>query len=55
MNHDLSICEDFLDDGVWSECSCGWSGKRHVDKADAIEEWENHCDVAFMESTMESE
>ena len=35
-----------------SECSCGWESQTKRNSVeDAIDDWENHCDVVFMEAT----
>lgn len=43
--------------GQWEvACSCGWdSDTDHVDPGAAIDDWDNHCDVVFMEATMQGE
>lgn len=51
--HVLQLQRGFLEDGVLACCSCGWDGDQHDNDEDAIEEWENHCDVVFMEATMQ--
>lgn len=34
-------------------CSCGWDAPGGFpDIDDAIDAWENHCDVVFMEATI---
>lgn len=50
--HMLIMGNDFTT-GQWcAECSCGWEGLRqHDDQEGATDEWENHCDVVFMEAT----
>lgn len=49
--HDLMIGQDFID-GTWTAgCSCGWESDERNAEADAIDDWENHCDVVFMEAT----
>jgi hypothetical protein len=51
QTHDLELDEDFVD-GTWTaECSCGWESAERNAEADAIDDWENHCDVVFMEAT----
>lgn len=38
--------------GIWtSECSCGWDKDDLADENAALDAWENHCDVVFMEAT----
>lgn len=36
---------------VWAECSCGWTSEAFRDSEAAVDAWENHCDVVFMEAT----
>lgn len=48
--HDLEIEQSFLADGFRPACSCGWEGRVHDDNEGAVDEWENHCDVVFMEA-----
>lgn len=51
--HIAQIGQDFVG-GKWEAgCSCGWEGNQHELKSTAMDEWENHCDVVFMESTMQ--
>lgn len=48
----MELGSDFIEDGWTATCSCGWeSQERHDAPADAVDEWENHCDVVFMEAT----
>lgn len=60
-NHDLELMSDFIEGGWTPGCSCGWLGRcqRSEDTHEAVEaatdEWENHCDVVFMEATTEGE
>lgn len=49
--HALMIGGSFLSDNYTADCSCGWNGHPHDDEADAVDEWENHCDAVFMEAT----
>lgn len=49
--HVLIIGQDFVDATYTAECSCGWEGDERNAEADAIDDWENHCDVVFMEAT----
>lgn len=50
--HVFILGHDFIDDTYNAECSCGWeSQEAHVESADAMDDWDNHCDVAFMEAT----
>lgn len=51
-DHDLALDDGSLDGGIVAVCSCGWDGDQHDNTEDAVEEWENHCDVVFMEATM---
>ena len=51
--HDLEVQTGFADDGCTAFCSCGWEADAPSTKA-AIAAWDNHCDVTFMESTMEA-
>lgn len=50
-DHTLIYDQDFL--GTWQACcSCGWeSSRRHETEAEAVEDFDNHCDVVFMEAT----
>jgi hypothetical protein len=52
--HVMHIGQGFLD-GKWhTSCSCGWEGTGvHKTTVDAADEWDNHCDVVFMEATMQ--
>jgi hypothetical protein len=53
--HLMAIGQDFID-GTWAtECSCGWESNERNAEADAVDEWENHCDVVFMEATTRGE
>lgn len=49
--HVMSLSSSFIDDQFVAECSCGWEGKDRNTEADAIEDFDNHCDVVFMEAT----
>lgn len=49
--HDLTIEQDWLVDGHTAHCSCGWSGRREESAERAVDAWENHCDIVFMEAT----
>ena len=51
--HTCFIGNDFLSDAWETSCSCGWVGREWPTQDEAYEDWENHCDVAFMESTMQ--
>lgn len=42
--------EDGDDFDAW--CSCGWIDTACATEEDAVDVWENHCDVVFMERTM---
>lgn len=47
--HDLHLDETATGSPVpW--CSCGWQGGEHATETAAIDAWENHCDVVFMEA-----
>jgi hypothetical protein len=35
---------------IQAHCSCGWTCDAE-DDFDALDRWENHCDVVFMEAT----
>ena len=48
--HVLTIVQSFTSDDVTAECSCGWE-RGATDEDDAVDRWENHCDVVFMEAT----
>jgi len=48
--HDLDLQQDFFDDTWTAYCSCGWESQERNAEAGAIEDWENHCDVVFMEA-----
>lgn len=50
--HELEVQATFGEPDCTGYCSCGWETKAPSTKA-AIDAWENHCDVAFMESTMD--
>ena len=53
-HHDFLIGQSFFADEPYSvlpECSCGWEGRGTESVEDAQEQWENHCDVVFMEVT----
>jgi hypothetical protein len=52
VEHVMEIGQSFLS-GDWSVgCSCGWWTEReYTFRAAAIEDWDNHCDVVFMEAT----
>ena len=43
---------NFLSDEWSAACSCGWDGPARVTRDEAHDDWENHVDVVFMESTM---
>lgn len=49
--HDLELISDFIEGGWTPVCSCWWEGRTHDVVEDARDEWENHCDVVFMEAT----
>jgi hypothetical protein len=49
--HEMDLEEDFIDGTSTAECSCGWESAERNAEADAIDDWENHCDVVFMEAT----
>lgn len=51
--HTMMLGGAFLADTFQTACLCGWEGEHHATEADAIDEWDNHCDVVFMEATME--
>jgi len=51
--HTCFIGNDFVSDAWECSCSCGWCGPERETKEVAYEDWENHCDVAFMEATMQ--
>jgi len=51
VEHTLEIGGSFTG-GMVPWCSCGWQGGESDSEEAAIEAWENHCDVAFMEATM---
>lgn len=38
-------------DTITPTCSCGWAGNDHTTEDAAVDDWENHCDVVFMEAT----
>ena len=50
--HVLILGNDFVS-GLWvAGCSCGWEAREQHPGSDAAEDdWENHCDVVFMEAT----
>ena len=50
--HVAVLGQDFAS-GAWTaECSCGWEHREEcADEAEAIDAWDNHCDVVFMEAT----
>lgn len=48
--HDFLFYETFGDGSETAACSCGWTAE--VDDYEAaVDRWENHCDVVFMEAT----
>lgn len=49
--HDAEIQSDFIEGGYTAHCSCGWGGERCETMAEAMEEWEDHCEVVFIEAT----
>lgn len=50
--HDLVMTErDSMSGDFTACCSCGWEGEGNDTQEQAIEDWENHCDVVFMEAT----
>lgn len=49
--HVLIIGNDFLRDDIDAGCSCGWEQDGLADEEAAVDAWENHCDVVFMEAT----
>lgn len=51
--HVAVLGQDFIT-GFWTAaCSCGWESMETVlrDDADAVDAWDHHCDVVFMEAT----
>lgn len=51
-DHILMLGESFLDDQISTSCTCGWEHSGDLEsREDAVEQWENHCDVVFMEAT----
>jgi hypothetical protein len=55
IEHVMSV-EHLADDQARAHCSCGWmSSVREITTSDDFAsldvEWEDHCDVAFMEAT----
>lgn len=59
MSTEVHDCDVWLDSDVgdgsaWvAACSCGWQGALFDpdQHGHAVEAWENHCDVVFMEAT----
>ena len=46
--------QDFASGDFTAFCSCGWeshSREKFHTSAEALNEWENHCDNVFMEAT----
>jgi hypothetical protein len=52
--HRFEIEQGFADDGWTACCSCGWSEPEQRSRLRALDAWENHCDVVFIEATMGS-
>lgn len=52
VEHVMVVGQGFVSGRWTAECSCGWeSAHDHRYEAVAIDDWENHCDVVFMEAT----
>lgn len=50
--HVLVIDQDFLGGRYTASCSCGWESRYdHKARSRAVDDWDNHCDVVFMEAT----
>jgi len=49
-DHELIYGESFVTDDMTASCTCGWRVDAR-NRTDAIDKWENHCDVVFMEAT----
>ena len=48
--HELMLKPDVTGEVV-GECSCGWWDDSFDTEAEAVDAWEHHCDVVFMELT----
>lgn len=46
----MLIGQDWISGEHEVGCSCGWEGHAHTMRDAAVDEWENHCDVAFMDA-----
>lgn len=54
--HTLELGQDFDGDDWIAVCACGrWESKPCAAEMDAVDAWENHCDVVFMKATQGSE
>lgn len=49
--HVLMIGQSFTSDDIDVSCSCGWERTGYDTEEAAVDDWENHCDVVFMEAT----
>lgn len=49
--HVMYLDHDFLGTTYDVGCSCGWDRSGYGSRRAAVDDWENHCDVVFMEAT----
>jgi hypothetical protein len=49
--HVLYLTQDFLTGTFSFECSCGLEGWERDSEADALADWEDHCDRVGVEVT----
>jgi hypothetical protein len=49
--HVYQLASNFIRGGWEASCLCGWRGVNRDTQDEAYEDWDDHCDIIFMEAT----